>query len=140
MQKRTIIIAAIIFLLLLVATYIVLSNKNPVDVIKNKFLQTSEDKCDDCSPTTNTQDFSDSSGGSEITNTGSSSVGAGGGSAGTSEGSGTSESETEEENLPSDVNAQPCGFYSGEYGTEACGGYCPKGTCVAEGRSCYCKE
>ncbi len=40
--------------------------------------------------------------------------------------------------LPEDIDKRPCGFYSGDY--EICAGYCQKGNCVSEGRSCYCKE
>jgi hypothetical protein len=40
--------------------------------------------------------------------------------------------------LPSDINTRECGLYYGEYGV--CAGSCPSGTCVSEGRSCYCKN
>jgi len=37
-----------------------------------------------------------------------------------------------------DVDEAECGFYFEEYGV--CGGTCPSGECVSEGRSCYCKD
>ncbi len=43
----------------------------------------------------------------------------------------------EEEVLPSDLYDVECGFYFEQYGV--CGGICPSGNCVSEGRSCYCK-
>jgi len=43
----------------------------------------------------------------------------------------------EETVLPSDLYDVECGFYFDEY--NVCGGVCPTGSCVSEGRSCYCK-
>jgi len=37
-----------------------------------------------------------------------------------------------------DIESVECGFYFDEY--EVCGGTCPDGECVSEGRSCYCKD
>ena len=42
-----------------------------------------------------------------------------------------------EEPLP-DFESASCGIYFSEYGV--CSGTCPSGTCVSEGRSCYCKK
>ena len=53
-------------------------------------------------------------------------------------GSSSSGSGTIENNIPSDIYIQECGFYSSNYGV--CAGYCPEGTCTSEGRSCYCKK
>ena len=60
--------------------------------------------------------------------------------AGGSSSGGTAESgiQTFEKKLPEDIEMMPCGFYYEGY--EACKGYCPEGTCVSEGRSCYCKK
>jgi hypothetical protein len=41
------------------------------------------------------------------------------------------------QNLPSDFNEKPCGFYFKEY--QVCGGSCPNGECVNEKNSCFCK-
>lgn len=40
--------------------------------------------------------------------------------------------------LPSDINTSSCGLYYSQY--YVCAGQCPSGTCVSEGRSCYCKN
>lgn len=66
-------------------------------------------------------------------------VGAGGGSSGSSSGSngGTSETAGQEKQLPADINTVECGFYFSEYGV--CAGTCPEGSCISEGRSCYCR-
>lgn len=42
--------------------------------------------------------------------------------------------------LPENLNieSQECGYYFENYGV--CGGKCSVGSCVSEGRSCYCKE
>jgi len=61
--------------------------------------------------------------------------GAGGGAGGAGEEGGT---EDQSEGLPSDLYTRGCGFYFDEY--KMCGGTCPKGTCIQEGRSCYCKK
>jgi hypothetical protein len=39
--------------------------------------------------------------------------------------------------LPSDLNARPCGFYFIDYAV--CAGTCPRGQCLIEGKSCYCR-
>jgi len=59
---------------------------------------------------------------------------------GSSGGGGTAGSgiQTSEKKFPEDIEMMPCGFYYEGY--EACKGYCPEGTCVSEGRSCYCKK
>ncbi len=49
-----------------------------------------------------------------------------------------SEDNSMEEELPSDLYTQECGYYFEDYGV--CGGTCPQGECVQEGRSCYCKK
>lgn len=36
-----------------------------------------------------------------------------------------------------DIDSVECGFYFVEYGV--CGGTCPDGECVSNGRSCYCR-
>lgn len=43
-----------------------------------------------------------------------------------------------EDNLPKDKDDVECGFYYEEY--NYCGGICPEGKCVNEGKSCYCKK
>lgn len=55
-------------------------------------------------------------------------------------GSGVGESAAgeEEKELPSDIETAPCGFYFAEY--DVCKGTCPEGSCVQEGKSCYCKK
>lgn len=65
---------------------------------------------------------------------------AGGGSSGGGSGAGGSSGTESIENktLPSDINSKPCSFYFSEY--SVCAGTCPSGSCVQEGRSCYCKE
>ena len=66
------------------------------------------------------------------------SSGSSGSSSGTSTSSSSSTEETpEEKQLPSDIETKECGFYFEEY--DVCTGICPEGTCVSEGRSCYCK-
>jgi hypothetical protein len=42
-----------------------------------------------------------------------------------------------QKSLPSDISTSPCGFYYEGY--EVCTGYCAVGSCISEGRSCYCK-
>ncbi|MFA5856027.1 MAG: hypothetical protein WC867_01615 [Candidatus Pacearchaeota archaeon] len=42
-----------------------------------------------------------------------------------------------QKSLPSDISTSPCGFYYQGY--EVCTGYCAVGSCISEGRSCYCK-
>jgi len=69
-------------------------------------------------------------------NTGVSSNSGGGGGGGGAE-SGGANTENKEENLPKNIETVECGFYYSEYGV--CAGTCPSGTCVSEGRSCYCK-
>ena len=57
-------------------------------------------------------------------------------------GGGVSESDSilkpgkERENI--NIEEEECGFYFSKYGV--CGGTCPKGVCVQEGGSCYCKK
>lgn len=69
--------------------------------------------------------------------------GGGGGGSSSSGGSGSSSSggdtnpAPETEDVPEDINAQPCGYYYSEYGV--CNGTCPNGKCIEDGRSCYCK-
>lgn len=65
---------------------------------------------------------------------------AGSGSSGSGEGAGESggESAAENKTLPQDINTQPCGFYFVEYGI--CTGSCPSGSCLQDGKSCYCKQ
>jgi len=43
----------------------------------------------------------------------------------------------ENKTVPPNIYAAPCGAYFREYGI--CTGACPLGSCVQEGRSCYCK-
>jgi len=69
-------------------------------------------------------------------NIGGSSNSGGSGSGGAE--SGGANTENKEENLPEDIDDLECGFYYSEYGV--CSGTCPSGTCVSEGRSCYCKK
>ncbi len=40
--------------------------------------------------------------------------------------------------LPSGLKSAECGYYFESNGV--CGGTCPGGSCVSEGRSCYCKQ
>ena len=56
---------------------------------------------------------------------------------GSSGGTSSSTETPEEKPLPEDLETIGCGFYFQEYGI--CTGTCSKGTCVSEGRSCYCK-
>jgi hypothetical protein len=61
------------------------------------------------------------------------------GAAGTGGGAGSGTgTEDQTEGLPSDLYTRGCGFYFDEY--KICGGTCPSGTCMQEGRSCYCKK
>lgn len=46
--------------------------------------------------------------------------------------------EPPENSLPEDLYTQNCGLYFNNYGI--CTGSCLEGTCVSEGRSCYCKK
>jgi hypothetical protein len=69
------------------------------------------------------------------------SISAGGGLGGAGEPSNDASetlNEIERENLPEDLYTQNCGYYYNDY--EICAGYCEKGTCVSEERSCYCKQ
>lgn len=79
-----------------------------------------------------------SEGADENNGTGGASGGEGGGAGGGGTGGGEAGNKTENKTLPSDINTKPCGFYFGEYAV--CAGTCPSGSCVQEGRSCYCKE
>jgi len=40
--------------------------------------------------------------------------------------------------LPDDINTSECGVYYEQY--KVCSGYCSKGNCISENRSCYCKK
>jgi hypothetical protein len=40
--------------------------------------------------------------------------------------------------LPDDINTSGCGYYYNGY--NICSGVCQVGTCVSEGRSCYCRN
>ena len=40
--------------------------------------------------------------------------------------------------LPDDLETSPCGLYYQEY--NICTGVCNDGTCVSEGRSCFCRK
>ena len=77
--------------------------------------------------------------GSELASLGGASGTSGGGGEGGGGGGGGSGGGDSiiEEPLP-DFDSAPCGLYTGEYGV--CSGTCPSGTCVSEGRSCYCKK
>ena len=69
---------------------------------------------------------------SSTSDSGTSSVnssGSGGGSGGSGGGGGSS--------LLDDLNTSPCGLYYQEY--NVCAGVCDEGTCVSEGRSCFCR-
>lgn len=59
------------------------------------------------------------------------------GEGGSGEGSEADEN-SGEVTLPLDIEDKLCGFYFKDYGV--CAGVCPKGKCISEGRSCYCKE
>lgn len=63
--------------------------------------------------------------------------GGGGGGGGTSDGGGDATPPEDQDQLPSDLETRPCGFYYGEY--KVCTGVCTIGTCIQEGKSCYCK-
>ena len=64
--------------------------------------------------------------------------GSGTGGTGGNGGNGNDGTSSEEnKTVPPNIYAAPCGTYFREYGI--CAGACPLGSCVQEGRSCYCK-
>jgi len=70
-----------------------------------------------------------------------SSGGSKGGGGGSSSSAGLGEGQTPNtntNNMPKDLYTAECGYHFESYGV--CQGTCPEGTCVNEGRSCYCKK
>jgi hypothetical protein len=67
--------------------------------------------------------------------------GSSGGGSSSSSNSGESSKNPEnlnkERELPFDLYTKPCGHYFLEY--EICGGVCPSGQCLVDGKSCYCR-
>ena len=53
-------------------------------------------------------------------------------------GAGTGSAGGDNISLPDDLETSPCGLYYQEY--NICTGVCNIGTCVSEGRSCFCRK
>jgi hypothetical protein len=134
MNREALIIAILILVFVSGVIYFIVHNTNIDEFVKENFSikKTNENNDQENTPS---QDTTTSV---STTTSGDSSVG--GSSSGGSSSSSSEGIENSGINLPGDINTQPCGFYSSEYGEVACGGYCEVGTCVTEGRSCYCKE